>query len=223
MPSTVVHVALAGLIGAALLADHFDGKAIAAVMAATAFIDLDVFVGLVVPGTHRAAFHTLLLPLALGALLAIDLRARDRSLVRERWGPRGVRIGWVSLFAMAFAGIGLDLFFNGVNLFYPLYDRFFDFSGQLVYSNQRGFVQTLVEVDLRVDVLTEGAAETEPDRTVSTTENTHYRTGVDPARGEAPENVERIFPIAATGERALLALTGYTVVGLRLWTERHEE
>jgi hypothetical protein len=244
MPSTVVHVALAGIVGAALLAEYFDGKAILAVMAAVAFIDLDVFVGLVLPGTHRAAFHTLLLPGLAGGLLWLDLRARqyalvrdrtplsDRSWLRARWGARGVRITWVSVVAVTLAGIGLDLFFNGVNIFYPVHDRFYTVSGEMLYSNQRGFVQTLIEVNLSdlVEPITEsggdsggGATDAGGTESVQTTENTHYRTGVDPARGEEPENVERIFPVAMTGERALLALTGYTVVGLRVWMERRRE
>jgi hypothetical protein len=247
MPSTVVHVALAGLVGTALLAEYFDGKAILVVMAAVAFIDLDVFVGLVLPGTHRAAFHTLLLPGFAGLVLLYDLRARKWSGVRERswvapqsrirsrWGARGARISWVSVVAVTLAGIGLDLFFNGVNLFYPIHDQFYTFSGEVLYSNQRGFVQTLIEVNLGdlLERVTEagsqpgaesgGGAAEGGGKSAQTTENTHYRTGVDPARGEEPENVERIFPVAMTGERALLALTGYCVVGLRLWMERGDE
>lgn len=212
MPSTLVHVGLAGLIGAALLADYFDARSVLTVMAATAFIDLDVFVGLVFPGTHRAAFHTLLLPLALGALLYYDfrVRGRERSWVRARWGARGVRVGWVSLVAVTLAGIAPDLFFNGVNLFYPVHDRFYDLSGHLIYSDQRGLVQTFVDFELRPS---------DPEQ-IRTTENTHYRTGVDPSRDSEPEEVERIFYIFTSGERLLLALTGYTVVGMRLWTER---
>jgi hypothetical protein len=251
MPSTVVHVALAGLVGTALLAEHFDGKAVLVVMAATAFIDLDVFVGLVLPGTHRAAFHTLLLPGLVSAVIWWDLRGREHSLLRERswvrsrsrirsrWGARGVRVSWVSIVAVTLAGIGPDLFFNGVNLFYPVHDQFFDFSGKVLYSNQRGVVQTMIDLDFealfeRISEMGSGAGDgtgaeqgagpngddSEPTRT---TENTHYRTGVDPARGEAPEDLERIFPLAMTGERALLAITGYTVVGLRLWMDRRTE
>ena len=46
MPSTVVHVGLAGLVGAALLGDRFDTRAILFVMAATAIIDLDTLIGI---------------------------------------------------------------------------------------------------------------------------------------------------------------------------------
>ncbi|MFC4553042.1 MULTISPECIES: metal-dependent hydrolase [Halorussus] len=233
MPSTVVHVALAGLIGAALLAEHFDGKAVLVVMAAVALVDFDVFVGFWIEGAHRAAFHTVLLPLALGVLLAYDLRVRERSLVRSRWDARGVRIAWVTLVAVTFAGIGLDAFFNGVNLFYPVHDRFYKITGKMFYSTKEGFVQTLVDVNL--DALREAVAPesgAEPSgpggsggaggdaEKVRTTKNTHYRTGIDPSKGAEERNVERIFPIAYTGERALLALTGYTVVGLRVWLER---
>lgn len=258
MPSTVVHVAFAGLVAAALLADHFDGGTVLVVMAATAFLDLDVIVGFWIAGAHRAAFHTLLLPGLVGATLWWDLRGRahprvqsrtsgfvrERSLVRSRWGARGVRTAWVSVAAMTLAGVGPDAAFNGANLFYPVHDRFYELSGKVLYSTHDGFVQTIVTVDL--DALADalvpdlsgggsgageaggsngggagGGGESSDDGgTVRTTENTHYRTGFDPTRGDEPANVERVFPVAMTGERALLALTGYAVVGVRLWEER---
>ncbi|MFC7079708.1 metal-dependent hydrolase [Halorussus caseinilyticus] len=252
MPSTVVHVALAGLVGTALLAEHFDGKAVAVVMAATALVDFDVFLGFWIAGAHRSAFHTLLLPLAAGGVLWWDFVRRDRSLVRARWGARGVRVAWVGVVAVAFAGIGLDAFFNGVNLFYPVHDRFYDLSGKVFYSTEKGFVQTLVSVDVEAvaDALLPheggssgpaggsgggasasggaggsggGGGAGGDSAPAPTTENTHYSTGVDPQKGAEDESVERLFPIAYTGERALVALTGYSVVGLRVWMERRRE
>lgn len=245
MPSTVVHVALAGLVGTALLVDDFDATTVAVVMAATAFLDLDVLVGFWIPGAHRAAFHTLVLPALVGAVLWWDLRGRarprvqatvgrlvrERSRIRSRWGARGVRTAWVGVVAATLAGIGPDAFFNGANLFYPVHDRFYTLSGEVLYSTHDGFVQTILNVDLGalVDAVVPdggdgGAGGGKPGGdSVPTTENTHYRTGVDPARGDEPENVERIFPIAMTGERALLVLTGYGVVGYRVWEERRSE
>ncbi|WP_276301866.1 metal-dependent hydrolase [Halorussus lipolyticus] len=246
MPSTVVHVALAGLVGTALLAEYFDGKAVAVVMAATALVDFDVFLGFWIEGAHRAAFHTLLLPLLGGVLLWWDLHRRDRSRLRSRWGPRGVRVAWVSVVAVAFAGIGLDGFFNGANLLYPVHDRFYTFSGKVFYSTTEGFVQTLVTVDVQalIDAVvpdpastggsdsaaaggggggtsaSSGASNSKP---APTTDNTHYSTGIDPKKGAETGQVERLFPIAYTGERALLALTGYSVVGMRVWMERRRE
>ncbi|WP_158056129.1 metal-dependent hydrolase [Halorussus halophilus] len=234
MPSTLVHAALAGLVGTALLTDHFDWRAILLVMFATAAIDLDVFVGMVFPGTHRAAFHTLLLPLLGALLLAYDLRYREESLLHKRWDNRGVRVAWVSVVAVTFAGIGPDLFFNGANILYPLHDQFYDFSGKVVYSTERGFVQTLVELDFdfRLDFWADRAAESSPNATGKanasseqtppppSTKNTHYSTGVDPSRNTEKQSVERVFHIFASGERFLLALTGYLVVTLRLWMER---
>ena len=265
MPSTVVHVALAGLVGTALLADDFDATTVAVVMAATAFLDLDVLVGLWIPGAHRAAFHTLVLPALVGAVLWWDLRGRaspriqstvgrfvptigrfvptigrfvptigrfvrERSRIRSRWGARGVRTAWVGVVAATLAGIGPDAFFNGANLFYPVHDRFYTLSGEVLYSTHDGFVQTILNVNLDalVDAVVPGGdggagGDKSGGDSVPTTENTHYRTGVDPARGDDPENVERVFPIAMTGERALLALTGYAVVGYRVWEERRSE
>ena len=43
MPSTLVHMAFGGLIGAALLTSDFDPRAVAVVVAVTAFPDIDAF------------------------------------------------------------------------------------------------------------------------------------------------------------------------------------
>lgn len=204
MPSTVVHVALACLLAAALLDEHFDARAVLVVAAVVVFPDLDVFVGMVIPGTHRAAFHTLLIPAALAGLLYYDTHLRARSYLLARWSDYGARVAWMSVAAYVFAAIGPDLFYNGVNLLYPVHDQFLDFSGRLYYSSQEGLVQTMVEwgEDTR------------------TTGNTHYSTGVDPSRGSEPEEVERIFPIAWSGIEFLLVVVGYGTVAWRLWEDR---
>lgn len=248
MPSTLVHAALAGLVGTALLTDYFDGKSILLVMLATVAIDLDVFVGMVFPGTHRAAFHTLLLPLVAGLLLAYDLRYREESFLRKRWGNRGVRVAWVGVVAVTAAGIGPDLFFNGVNVLYPLHDQFYDLSGKVIYSTEHGFAQTLVNPTVNFDFLLDfwrdrvaesssnasagGGANASSGATASasgnsaqtppppSTKNTHYSTGLDPSRDTEEQSVERVFHIFATGERFLLTAVGYLVVTLRLWMER---
>lgn len=207
MPSTVVHVALAGLIGAALLGDEFDARSIALVMAVVVVPDLDTFIGVVLVGTHRAALHTLLIPLVAGALLVYDSR-RQRSVI-GRYGPRGVRLAWVCVAAYALAGIGPDLFFNGANLFYPLYDQFVRISGNVLISNQRGFVQTIWETK-----------EAAGGASIGTTKTVHYSTGVDPNPGKEPKNVERVFPIARGGLQLLLIVTSIVVVSARLWETR---
>jgi hypothetical protein len=135
-----------------------------------------------------------------------------------------------------------------VNLFYPVHDQFYTFSGKVFYSTEEGLVQTLVSLDVEalLDALipdrgaTAGAegsssgagggagggaesasgGNSDP---APTTENTHYSTGIDPQKGAEEDDVERLFPIAYTGERALLALTGYSVVGMRVWMERRRD
>ena len=203
MPSTLVHLALGALIAAALLEDAFGPRALAVVLAAVAVPDLDTFVGIALPGTHRAALHTILVPLLAAGAIAYDLR-RENSWLRAR-GGRTVRIAWVAVLAYVVAGIGPDLFFNGVNVFYPLHDRFYELNGRVLVSNQRGLVQTFWE-----------AAES----TGGTTENTHYRTGADVSRGEDPANAERVFPIATSGLQMLLLLAATVVTGVRLWLDR---
>lgn len=199
MPSTLVHVAVAVLVGAALLTDEFDRRSISVVAAAAVIPDLDTFVGLVVPGAHRALFHTLLLPTAVAGFLLVDARRGDESWIRRRYGRRGVRVAWVALAGLTFGGILPDLFTNGVNVFYPLHDAFYAVNGELLLSNQRGVVQTFVEVT--------------PDAATRTTKNTHYWTGVDPTPGADPSSVERIFPVVESGTQLLLVLlAGVTLV-----------
>ncbi len=210
MPSTVVHVAFAGLVGIALLGDAFDTRAILLVMGCSALLDLDTLIGIVVPGTHRAALHNLWIVLLPAAALLWDAR-REESIVRRRWGAHGHRLAWTTLAALLFAHVLFDAFFNGANLFWPVHDRFYDLSGELLVTDQRGLVQTFVEFE------GSGVAET---TARGTTEDTHYRTGVDPTRDEPAAGVERIFPIAATGERFVLTIAGLTAVAVRIVEDR---
>ncbi|WP_323190565.1 metal-dependent hydrolase [Halostella sp. PRR32] len=212
MPSTVVHVALAGLVGTALLGDEFDARAIAVVMAATACIDLDVFLGWYFIGTHRAAFHTLLLPLTAAAVVYYDTRMSEQSRIRTRWGPYGSRVAWSTIAAVTLAGIGPDLTFNGVNLLYPLHDQFYAFDGELYYSTDAGIVQTFVDLE-------ESAR--------GTTQETQFYTGVDPEPGSTGADAggdggspERIFPVVANGDQLIVVVAGVVTVAARLFERR---
>lgn len=199
VPSTIVHVAFAGLLGAALLADEFDWRAALVVLGVAAFPDLDAVVGLWIPGGHRAVLHTLVVPTVAGAALLYDTVVRDRSLIRSRWGAYGRRVAWVSLLVLVVAGIGLDLFTNGVNLLYPFHDQFYRLSGKLVVSNQHGVVQTVFE-DVRV----------------GTTDSVHYTTGIDPNRGPDSKTAERTFRLASSGVELLVGATSFLVVAYRV-------
>jgi len=205
MPSTLVHIAVAGLLGTALLGAAFDRRAILTVMAVAAVPDLDTLLGLWLPGAHRAYLHTLVLPAVLGIVLWWDVAVRSESTLRRRWGATGVRVAWVSLLGMVLAHSLYDGVVNGVNLFWPLQDRFYDLSGHLLYSTQRGLLQTFVDLSPAGGTV-EG-----------TTATTHYYTGVDPNRGAEPANVERIFHLVQSGERLLLTIAGFGVVAFRLW------
>jgi inner membrane protein len=208
VPSTVVHCALAGLLAAGLLGDHLDGRAVAVVLAATIIPDLDAFAGFFVPGGHRSVLHTLLFPLAIASVLYYDTHIRESSFVRRRWRTRGVRVAWVSIAAIVFAAIGLDLVGGGVNLLYPLHNQFYELSGEFLFSNNRGLVQTFVE-------LGEGS-----EAARGSTQQVHINSGVDPTRGTEPKDVERIFPVAQSGWQLLLIFTSIFVLAARLWETR---
>lgn len=202
MPSTLVHLAVGALLAAGLLGEEYDGRTLGVVLVATAIPDLDTFIGIALPGTHRALLHTLLVPMALAAVVAYDTRVRDHAVLST---PRAVRVAWVSVLAYALAGIGPDLFTNGANVLYPLHDSFISLSGRVWITDQRGLVQTVWEAQGSVR---------------GTTETTHFATGVDTTRGPDPTETERIFPIVDTGFQLLLVLAAGVVTAGRLWTAR---
>ncbi|MFB6281295.1 MAG: metal-dependent hydrolase [Haloferacaceae archaeon] len=206
MPSTVFHAAVGGLIAAALIRERFDRRVLLVVLVAVLVPELDVIIGLWIRGAHRAYTNNVFVPLAAAALVGYDTSIRSDSWLRGRWGPDAGRIAWVGVVVLAVAGIGLDLFFNGVNLFFPVVDRFYSLSGKVLLSNQRGLVQTVVDLDAAA----------------GTTETRQYRTGVDPNPGTPGAEggaVERVFPVATSGIQLLLILTGIGVVGYRLWAD----
>lgn len=201
MVSTLVHLSVAGLLAAALLPREFDGRALAVVLLVTAVPDLDAFLALAFPGTHRAALHTLLLPVALAVPVLWDSR-RPGSWLRRRYGDRGVRVAGVALLSLLVAGIVPDLTHTGVNLLYPLHDQFYTVDGKLLWSSERGLVQTLIEI---------GA---ENGGSGGTTANTSHPSPADPAE-ESPDP-ERKYWLAGSGLRLHLVLTSVGVVALRL-------
>ncbi|WP_254823608.1 metal-dependent hydrolase [Haloglomus halophilum] len=218
MPSTVVHVAFGLLVAAAVLGPYFDRRALLAVAAAVVFVDLDTVTSLVLESTHRALFHTVLLPLFAATYLYAETRLGERSLVRERYGDRGVRVAWAAIAAVVVSGIGLDLTNPaGVNILYPLHDQFYAFDGAANYSTRAGFQQSFVEVGTatpepsgggggggaRVDVGGQGS-----------TRDYHVGSGIDPDKGREPKDVRRVFPVVFRGWQLLLVVA--SVVGLTI-------
>lgn len=210
MPSTLVHLAIAGLIAGVLLHHHFDYRAIAVVFGLTALPDLDVVLSPFITGAHRAALHTLLLPMVLCFLFVVDLQ-RSNSSIRGRYGQRGVKVGAVALFALVFAGILPDLTHTGVNLFYPLHDRFYTVDGKLLLSNHHGLVQTLIEFGGGSSSQTAGG----------TTQTAHHASVVNPTDGPEPKNVERKLWIAGSGFKLLIIITSTVVLSARLLEHKY--
>ena len=219
MPSTVVHMAFAGLIGAALLGSAFDRRSVLVLLGAMILADLDSFVGLFSVVGHRTAFHTFLIPLTAAGLLVVDLRLRDRSWLRDRWGARGIRIAWVTIVAYAASAIGLDLFSaGGANPFWPMYDQFYFVNGKIEVSSQRGIVQTFV------DLGTESEATSGPSTTArGSSQEVNVSTGVDPdPDGDAAsdEPVDRVFPVVRSGWQFLLLAVGTLVTAARFYVDQ---
>lgn len=213
MASTVVHVAFALLVAAGVLGRAYDRRALVVVGAAALVPDLDVFASLLVESTHRAALHTLLLPIAATAAVYHDTRIRGESRLRARYGDWGVQVAWASIAGLAFGGIGLDLFTpQGVNVFYPLYDQFVSLDGQAGYSTAQGWFQTFVEVS---DGSSGGAPSVDVGQRGST-DDVHVGSGVNPSKGAEPAGVKRVFPIAYRGWQLTLLVASLLVTWVRL-------
>lgn len=208
MVPTPVAAAVAALLAAALLGRAFDRRAVAIVVAAGVAPDLDAIASLGIRGATNAAFHTLLVPGLLGAALYWDTTHREKSWLRDRYGWRGVRIAWVALAAYLVAGIGLDLFsVEGVNLFWPVHDRFYAVTGRLLYSTEDGLVQTYVTIG-GDDYLAVGSP--------GTTATHHVASWINPTPGTGWESgAERRFPIVETGWQAIVVVTAVAVLAIR--------
>lgn len=211
MPSTVVHLALAGMIAGTLLGDAFDWRSLLVVFAVVTFPDLDSFTSLVSSVGHRAALHNVFVPLIAGLVVYADLRRGERSYVRRRWGARGIRVAWVSLLCFVLVSIGLDLVAGAANPLWPVHDQYYHLDGKIELSSQRGLVQTVVDWNF---LPADGGADA-GSKSIGSTEENHLGTGIDPTEGPEPEDVDRIFPIVRAGWELVVLVVGSLVTAAR--------
>lgn len=217
MPSSFVHVAFAFLLAVGLLGRFYDRRALAVVLAVVLLPELDTMLGYVMDGAHRTVLHNATLTAAAAGVLLWDTTRRD-SRLRGRYGEYGVRVAWVALFAHAFAHMAMDwAHLSGINVLWPIHDRFFELGGEVYLSTTEGFVQTFVQV--ATDPQTGG-------RSIDvgqggTTVDTHVGSPAQPDREPDPGPVDRRFPIAVRGWQLYLVLTGaFALVARRLQTQR---
>jgi hypothetical protein len=199
VPSTLVHVAVGGLVGAALLGAAFSRRRVAVVLAAAAVPDLDSFAALALPGAHRSLLHSLLFPAVVALALAYAVR---RGWLRERFGVAADYTAGVALASLVVGGVAPDLFTNGVNAFYPLHDAFYSVDGELLLSNRRGVVQTFVDLS--------------PEAPARSTDDVRYVTAVDPPTSGDSSPPERTAPLVRSGTQLLLVLASAFVLAVRL-------
>ncbi len=211
MPSSVVHAALALALAVGLLGRFYDRRALAVVLVVVVVPEVDTALGLVIAGAHRTVLHTMVLSAVAAPLLYFET-TRERSVIRDRWGARGVRIAWVGLLVHTFAHIALDwTHLEGINLLWPVLDRFFALDGEVYLSASEGFVQTFVDV----------GRDPETGRSVidagqgGTRAETHVSNPAQPDPDPDPGPVDRRFPIAVRGWQLHLLLTGVFVVAAR--------
>jgi hypothetical protein len=215
VPSTVVHVALAALLAAALLGTAYDRRALLVVVGVTAAADLDAFGVFLFDGAHRALLHNFLLPVVAGLVLYAETSLRPASWVRGRFGDEGVHVAWVSVLAFAVAAVGLDFVTNGVNALYPVVDQFYALNGKVELSTQKGLVQTFVELPSPSEG--GGGGSIPAPESVGSTENVTYTTGVNPSTeaGVEDASVERVFPVVRSGWQLLVVVAGVVVTVAR--------
>jgi hypothetical protein len=204
MPSSVVHAGFAFLVGVGLLGTYYDRRALVVLVAVLMLPEADTLAGLVLEGAHRALLHTMLLPLVVGPLLYWDT-TREDSWLRDRVGAYGVRLAWVGLFVHVFAHVWLDWYhLEGVNLLYPVLDRFFKLDGEAYLSTAEGFVQTFVEVGTDPDT---GSTAVDVGQG-GTTRNTHVANPAQPARDPERGPTDRRAPVAVQGWQLFLVVAG---------------
>ncbi len=86
------------------------------------------------------------------------------------WGGFGKKLTIIIIFCLTFVSIGLDLFYNGVNLFWSIYDQFFILKGPIYYSTEEGLRLILFEIEK-----------------AGPTSEVHLRTGLDMVQGRDPQ------------------------------------
>lgn len=214
MPATTVHLGFALVVAAALLGVAYDRRALGILALVLVFPDLDAIPGWVLPGAHRAMFHTLVLVAIAVGLLYYDTRYRERSWLRNRGGPWAVRVAWTAVAVHLFAHVLLDYaHLSGINLIYPIGDQFFTLDGEVVYSTTDGIVQTFV------DISSDGGEDGQPAIDVGqqgSTDDVHVPTPADPEPGGgADEGTERRIPFAVDGWELYVILLGLFTVGAR--------
>lgn len=218
MPSSVVHASLAVLLAIGLLGRYYDRRALAVVLVVLLLPEVDTLLGYLMDGAHRTVLHNYVLTAAAAVLLSWDA-TREDSWLRGQYGERGVRVAWVALLAHAFAHLGLDwAHLSGINVLWPVFDRFVALDGELYLSTADGFVQTFVEVasdpetgERNLDVGQGG-----------TTRDTHVGSPAQPTREPTTGPVDRRFPIAVQGWQLYVVLAGlFGLVARSLQTPRH--
>ena len=119
-----------------------------------------------------------------------------------------MRIAWVALAAYLVAGVGLDLFSpEGANLFYPVHDRFYAVTGELLYSTQDGVIQTYVQIGGE-GLLSVGSP--------GTTANHHVESWLNPTPGTGWDGgVERRLPLVETGWQTIVVVAAIAVLAIR--------
>lgn len=219
MPSSFVHAAFAFLLAVGLLGRFYDRRALLVVLAVVLFPELDTILGYVMDGAHRTVLHNVVFAAAVAGALYWDT-TREGSRLRERYGEYGVRVAWVALFAHAFAHVAMDwAHLSGINVLWPLHDRFFELSGEVYLSTTEGFVQTFVEVATDPE---NGGRSLDVGQG-GTTRDTHVGSPAQPNREPAPGPTDRRFPIAVRGWQLYLLVTGaFAVVARTLQTPRYE-
>lgn len=220
MPSSVIHAALAFLLAVGLLGRFYDRRALALVLVIIVAPELDTAFGWFMDGAHRTVLHNMVLAAVLAGVLYWET-TRERSAIRRRWGARGVRLVWIGLFVHTFAHISFDwAHLSGINLLWPLQDRFFALDGELALSTTDGLIQTFVEIrpdpETGQGVVDAGQGGTRAD--------THVPNPAKPSDEPEPGPVDRRFPIAVDGWQLYFIITGaFALVAKRLQTPRSSE
>lgn len=203
MASTVVHISFAIIIACALIPiDKFSYKSLLLVILPVAFLDIDAMAFIIKEGMHRTLLHNIIIPSIFIIGIYYDIFIREKSFIEKYYAKKYVLIiSTTSYIAVIFSGIGLDFASNGVNLFWPIYDRFYTLDGQFVLSSKDGLIQTFTDTFFE-------------NKNIKTTENHIYSTPVNP-NPESNDKSPLILHIAYTGWQIIIILTSIVLASIK--------
>lgn len=207
MPTALFHLAFGLLLGAAVLQEDFDIWAALAIGTFVLLPDVDMSLNLLYSSAHRTFLHNIFVPLGILIVVLWDTRWRAWSFIENHWGKHGEKVLLAGVLVLAVAGIGVDMFGSGVNLFYPAQDKYYNMNGEVEFSWEEGLTTTIFDVD-RIDR--------------SSTESFSYTLAHHKEKTETGDT-QKIYVVSGNGVRLFFSISTLLIIAIMLYRRHRKE